>query len=64
MVLNGGYPPSTTGNPRPYGMPPFASSLTDAEVAVVVSFIRRSWGNQGTLVSPQDVGRWRGVQVN
>ncbi|MEY3262874.1 MAG: hypothetical protein RL717_351 [Pseudomonadota bacterium] len=64
MVLNGGYPPSTTGNPRPYGMPPFASSMTDAEVAAVVSFIRRSWGNQGTLVSPQEVGRWRGVQVN
>lgn len=64
MVLNGGYPPSTTGNPRPYGMPPFASAMTDAEVAAVVSFIRRSWGNQGTLVSPQDVGRWRGVQVN
>ena len=24
MVLNGGYPPGTEGNPRPYGMPPFA----------------------------------------
>ena len=24
MVLNGGYPPGTAGNPMPYGMPPFA----------------------------------------
>src|SRR4051812_33831080 len=31
MVLNGGYPPGTEGNPRPYGMPPFAQSLTDNE---------------------------------
>jgi len=27
MVLNGGYPPQTSGNPRPYGMPPFAQIL-------------------------------------
>ena len=26
MVLNGGYPPGTAGNPMPYGMPPFAQS--------------------------------------
>ena len=24
MVLNGGFPPGTAGNPMPYGMPPFA----------------------------------------
>ena len=26
MVLNGGFPPGTEGNPMPYGMPPFAQS--------------------------------------
>ena len=26
MVLNGGYPPGTAGNPMPYGMPPFAQN--------------------------------------
>ena len=26
MVLNGGYPPGTAGNPMPYGMPPFAQT--------------------------------------
>jgi mono/diheme cytochrome c family protein len=61
MVLNGGYPPSTRGNPRPYGMPPFGPALSDAEVAAVVSFVRTSWGNGGALVSPVDVARLRGA---
>lgn len=63
IVLNGGYSPSTAGNPRPYGMPPFGAVLNDAEVAAVVSFIRTSWGNQGQLVSPIEVARFRGVPV-
>jgi mono/diheme cytochrome c family protein len=61
MVLNGGYPPSTRGNPRPYGMPPFGQGLSDAEVAAVVSFVRTSWGNSGALVSAVDVARLRGA---
>ena len=40
MVLNGGYPPGTAGNPMPYGMPPFAHLLSDDEVAAVVTYIR------------------------
>src|SRR5690606_34933400 len=32
-VLLGGYPPSTAGNPRPYGMPPFAHRLDATETA-------------------------------
>lgn len=39
-VLHGGYPPVTRGNPAPVGMPPFALSLSTAEVASVVSWIR------------------------
>ena len=46
IVLNGGFPPSTEGNPRPYGMPPFAYELSDDEVAAVVTYIRQSWGNR------------------
>ena len=64
MVLNGGFPPSTAGNPRPYGMPPFGHALNDQEVAAVVSFLRTSWGNAGTLVSPVDVARLRGVPLD
>jgi len=63
VVLNGGYAPSTSGNPRPYGMPPFGSTLSDAEVAAVVSFIRASWGNNGSLVSEVEVGRSRGTPL-
>lgn len=59
MVLDGGYAPSTAGNPRPYGMPPFSGVLSDAEVAAVLSYVRASWGNQGALVLPQEVGRLR-----
>ena len=51
MVLNGGFPPGTAGNPMPYGMPPFAQSLSDDEVAAVVTYIRAAWGNRGAAVS-------------
>ena len=61
IVLNGGFPPSTAGNPRPYGMPPFGYMMTNEEVAAVVSYIRTQWGNQGSLVSPLDVARSKGM---
>lgn len=60
MVFQGGYAPSTAGNPRPYGMPPFSGLLSDGEVAAVISYINRSWGNQGPLVLPHEVERMRG----
>lgn len=63
MVLNGGYPPSTAGNPRPFGMPPFAHVLNDAEVAAVVSYIRKKWGGKGEPVSAAEVARYRGIPV-
>jgi mono/diheme cytochrome c family protein len=55
MVLNGGYPPETTANPRPYGMPPFAQVLSDEDIAAVVTYIRIAWGNHGQPVAPDDV---------
>jgi mono/diheme cytochrome c family protein len=58
-VLNGGYPPSTRGNPRPYGMPPFAQTLSDDEVALVVSYIRNAWGNSADPVTAVQVDRSR-----
>jgi cytochrome c553 len=44
MVLNGGFPPGTAGNPRPYGMPPFAQNLSDDEVAAVGDLYPRRLG--------------------
>ncbi len=59
VVLYGGYPPATAGNPRPYGMPPFVMDLSDAEIASVLSHIRGSWGNQAAEVQAVDVNRAR-----
>lgn len=59
MVLNGGYPPQTVDDPRPYGMPPFAQVLSDEEIAAVVTYIRVSWGNHGTLVTPREANAMR-----
>jgi mono/diheme cytochrome c family protein len=61
-VLYGGYPPSTSSNPRPYGMPPYQHIIRDTEIAQVVSYIRNAWGNFGSLVSPDDVDRSRGSE--
>ncbi|WP_035968007.1 cytochrome c [Bradyrhizobium sp. YR681] len=64
MVLNGGYPPGTRGNPMPYGMPPFAGLLSDNEIAAVVSYIRTAWGNRGTPVSAREANELRSAPLN
>ncbi|PSC06320.1 alcohol dehydrogenase [Alsobacter soli] len=64
MVLNGGYPPGTAGNPRPYGMPPFAQTLSDNEVAAVVTYIRTSWGNRGAAVAAAEANQLRSAPLD
>lgn len=59
LVLTGGFPVATQGNPRPYGMPPFGPSLNDAEIAALLTYVRRSWGNQGEAISSSEVNRYR-----
>ncbi len=59
VVLHGGFAPATAGNPRPFGMPPFATLLGDADVAAVLTHIRTSWGNRAAPVAPVDVSRQR-----
>jgi mono/diheme cytochrome c family protein len=59
MILAGGYAPSTAGNPRPFGMPPFVHVLSDNDIAAVTTYIRGSWGNQAQAVSAADVVRHR-----
>lgn len=54
-VLRGGFAPVTAGNPRPYGMPPFLLTLSDAQVAQVLTHVRQSWGNQASAVDAQQV---------
>jgi mono/diheme cytochrome c family protein len=64
MVLNGGLPPATLGNPQPYGMPPFAQILSDDEVAAVVTYIRSAWGNRGTPVSASQANALRSAPLD
>jgi mono/diheme cytochrome c family protein len=64
IVLNGGFPPGTAGNPRPYGMPPYSHELNDAQVAAVLTYVRASWGNDAPPVGTPDVNRYRSVPLD
>ncbi|MFC5498877.1 c-type cytochrome [Caenimonas terrae] len=55
VVMYGGFPPATAGNPRPYGMPPYVLLLSDADVAAVLTHLRTSWGNRAAAVSEVEV---------
>lgn len=55
IVLNGGFPPGTAGNPRPYGMPPFQQTLDGPQIAAVLSYIRHAWGHSASPVSALEV---------
>ncbi len=60
-VLEGGFAPSTAGHPRPFGMPPFATVLSNDEIAAVLGHVRGQWGNRAAAPSGLEVGRLRGL---
>jgi mono/diheme cytochrome c family protein len=60
IVLFGGYPPGTAGNPRPFGMPPYFPILRDEQIADVLSYVRASWGNDAPAVPDREVSDNRG----
>jgi len=59
IVLHGSAMPSTRTAPSELGMPDFASRLSDAEIADVLTFVRTSWGNQARAVKACQVRRMR-----
>lgn len=59
VLLHGGYAPATAGNPRPYGMPPYAHRLSDADLAAVATHVRQSWGHRAGEVTALQVQRQR-----
>lgn len=63
-VLSGGFPPGTPARPRPYGMPPFAPFLSDADTAAVVTYVRRAWGHRASPVTAVDVAALRGTRAD
>ena len=42
-------------------MPPFATVLSDDDVAQVLTHLRSSWGQRGAPVSTLEVSRYRGT---
>jgi mono/diheme cytochrome c family protein len=45
-------------------MPPFAQSLSDDQVAAVVTYIRMAWGNQGEPVSARQANELRAAPLD
>jgi mono/diheme cytochrome c family protein len=41
------------------GMPDFSSTLSDADIAEVLSYVRSTWGNQANALSEQEVAALR-----
>ncbi len=60
MVVEGGFAPATPGHPRPFGMPPFGQTLSNDDLAALLTHVRKSWGNQAEAVSTLEVNRYRG----
>jgi mono/diheme cytochrome c family protein len=51
-----------SGKEGPMGlMPPLGTALNDEQVASVLTYVRREWGNSGSPVSPEDVREIRGL---
>jgi mono/diheme cytochrome c family protein len=59
VIIGGGFPPTTPGNPAPYGMPPFGQELSDAEIAALASYVRGAWGHMASRVLPLEVQKLR-----
>ena len=57
ILRHGGFLPTTAGNPRPYGMPPFGPVLDDQDIAAVLTYVRGSWGNDAPPVGMADAMR-------
>ena len=55
LTLNGSLRVIAEGRPEHYDMPYFRSSLDDEQIADVISYIRKSWGNNASTVSEADV---------
>ena len=60
MVLFGGFPPGTSENLRPFGMPPYYPFLSDERIANVLTYVRTSWGNAAGPVLASEVLENRG----
>jgi mono/diheme cytochrome c family protein len=59
MILGGIRIGTSAERPTPLTMPSFAWKLSDQEIADVATYVRNSWGNQGSAVQASDVSDMR-----
>jgi mono/diheme cytochrome c family protein len=62
-LLYGGFSATTQTQPKPFGMPPFVLTLSDRDMADVLTHIRTQWGNAAGAVTEFDVARVREMQT-
>ena len=55
LLLEGSKTPETEMGPKPHKMPSFAKKFTNLEIAQVLSFVRKSWGNAASPVTEREV---------
>ncbi|MFC4278033.1 cytochrome c [Achromobacter aloeverae] len=55
IVLQGATSPKTMTGPPPQEMPAFGTTLTDLQIAQVLTYVRESWGNDAGEISTNDV---------
>jgi cytochrome c oxidase cbb3-type subunit 2 len=59
VVLNGMQGARVSGVTYANAMPPFAGTLSDEEIAAIINYERRSWGNHGQPVTAAQVAAER-----
>ncbi len=59
IILDGAQTVTTPRAPNAGSMPAYARQLSDQEIADVTNYIRNSWGNAATLVTPAQVKKAR-----
>jgi mono/diheme cytochrome c family protein len=59
LLLEGSKTAQTKAGPEPQEMPAFAGKFTNRQLADVLSFIRNSWGNKASPVTPREVSSLR-----
>ena len=62
-VMYGGFSVTTSAQPQPFGMPPFVLTLSERDMADVLTHIRTQWGNTAGAVTEFDVARVREMQT-
>lgn len=67
LVLNGGSGPITVSGKQlspSAAMTSFKDSLSDYQIAAVLTYVRSSWGNQASAVTPAQVAKIRDLVSN